>query len=137
MADSLYAEEDGKLKRHRDDSLLYKPVQHELLVADKTLVAGDDGNVYQIGAVDLNVVLPATIEGFTVTFVVTTISTTGFTLSPVAADLIAGTGITAAVNKHIINTGATDAVGDLIQVVGDGTDGWLITNMIGTWAREA
>lgn len=106
--------------------------------ADTTLTAADTGKLYVASAVDLVMTLPATQDHLVFTFVVSTVSaTTGLSISPVAADRIQGKGITAADDKDIINTAATDAVGDLIQVVGDGSDGWWITNLLGTWAREA
>ncbi len=99
---------------------------------DVTLVAS---------AVDLVVSLPpagAGTKGNRVTLVAGVASTiTGASLSPATADKIQGTGITAADNKDLINTAATDAVGDAATLVCDGVDGWWIENLIGTWAREA
>lgn len=98
----------------------------------------DSGTLFIIDGADVVCSLPATSPGLAFFFIVRTLSTvTGFAVSPVAADQIAGKGITPADNKDIINTAATDAVGDLIGVVADATDGWWITNLLGTWAREA
>lgn len=69
--------------------------------------------------------------------VLTLSSSVGCSLNPASVDKIQGTGITAADNKDIINTAATDAVGDTLTVVCDGENGWVITNLIGTWARQA
>ncbi len=58
------------------------------------------------------------------------------TVSPNASDKIQGNGFTAADDKDALNTKATAKVGDEIRIVGDGTDGWLITHVKGTWVRE-
>ena len=111
------------------------------LDANKTLTAADSGKVYTSGAADVVVTLPAaspTTKGVNFTFVTLTLSTTtGFSFSPVAADKIQGTGITAADDKDIINTAATDAVGDTLKLICDGIDGYLIVSKIGTYARES
>jgi hypothetical protein len=54
----------------------------------------------------------------------------------VSADLIRGNGITPADNKDLICTQATSRIGDSCTIVGDGVDGWYITAITGTWARE-
>jgi len=103
--------------------------------ADFTLTAADSGSVFIADAVDLTVTLPATAAGLEFTFVVATVSvTTGLSISPVTADYIAHT--TAVVDKDLINTGATDVIGDSVTIVGDGVDGWFCTSLKGTWAKE-
>lgn len=62
---------------------------------------------------------------------------TGAQINPATGDTIKGSGITASANKNLINTGATDAVGDTAELVADGAGNWVVTNLIGTWAREA
>lgn len=110
----------------------------ETLTADRTLTAADNGKTFVSGAADVVVTLPATVEGLHFRFFTSTLSaTTGYSVSPAAADKIQGKGITAADNKDLINTAASDAVGDLLEIVGDGVDGWLIVGMLGTWARQA
>jgi hypothetical protein len=107
----------------------------------RTLVAADSGKLFIAGAVDLVYTLPAAtpaLKGVKYKFVVSTPSaTTGLSLSPDSADKIQGKGITAADDKDLINTAATDAVGDSVELVCDGVDGWWITSMLGTWARQA
>jgi hypothetical protein len=106
--------------------------------ADYTVTEADNGAVILADAVDLTITLPATRAGFRVTVIVATASaTTGLSISPAAADQIIGNGFTPADDKDAVNTAATDAVGDLMTLVGDGADGWYIENIIGTWAREA
>lgn len=111
----------------------------EAIAVDTTLTAADTGKFFLITAADKVVTLPATALGLKFTFMVTATglsASTGFSVSPAAADQIAGNGFTAADNKDAINTGATDAAGDKITLVGDGSAGWYISEIIGTWARE-
>jgi len=62
---------------------------------------------------------------------------TGLAVSPAAADHIRGNGLTSVDDKDLINTGATDRLGDAIRIYSDGVDGWVIASVIGTWAKEA
>lgn len=103
------------------------------------VAAKDSGKVFIIGAADLVATLPSTAAGLRYTFIVSAaaLSTgTGFSVSPAAADKIMGNGFTSADNKDAINSGGGDREGDLIEVTGDGADGWYITRLLGTWARE-
>jgi|19_taG_2_1085344.scaffolds.fasta_scaffold00234_37 hypothetical protein len=110
----------------------------ETKTADYTLVAADSGKTFIAGAVDLTFTLPATISGFKATFIVATVSaTTGCSISPNASDKIIGNAFAGTDDKDAINTAATDVAGDAIEIVGDGSDGWYIKNIIGTWALEA
>lgn len=99
----------------------------ELLVADRTLTDADDEKVFLAGAVDLTLTLhspPATKIGFKVSVVISTVSvSTGFTV----AGAING-GSTSAVN-----TAATDAQGDRLDLVWNGT-AWIGTVVQGTWS---
>lgn len=108
------------------------------ITANATLTEADNGGLVLANAVDLVVTLPATRLGFSVTVLTQAASaTTGLSISPAAADRIQGKGITAADDKDYINTAASDAVGDLVSMVGDGTDGWWVIDERGTWARQA
>lgn len=59
------------------------------------------------------------------------------TVSPNSADKIQGCEITAADDKDLLNTKATARVGDEVQLTGDGVDGYNISYLRGTWARQA
>lgn len=101
---------------------------------DVTLTAADSGKIVVVNGVDKVATLPATALGLVFTFVIQGLSvTTGFSISPVAADKINfGTD-----DKDWINTGATDVVGDSVTIVGDGADGWIVIDMHGIWAAES
>ena len=101
------------------------------------LDADDSGRVIIATAVDLVFTLPATATGLVYTFVVGAASaTTGLSISPAAADSIGGLALTTTDNKDLINTAATDRVGDSVTLVGVAA-GWLAVNASGTWAKEA
>jgi hypothetical protein len=59
------------------------------------------------------------------------------TIAPNASDMILGPDITGADNKYLRNTKATAKRGDFVQLdIGD-ADGYVVTRMRGTWARQA
>ena len=116
---------------------------------NKTLAEGDCGLVQNLVADSVVITLPATVVGYhficrnggaPVTSGPTGTGSNGTVLvavSPNAADKIMGNGFTSADNKDALNTKATSKVGDEIQLVGDGVNGYMVTRIIGTWAREA
>ena len=59
------------------------------------------------------------------------------TISPNSSDEISGGNFTAVADKDIVNTLATSRPGDEVHLMGDGTDGYTITQIIGTWAYQA
>lgn len=117
----------------------------------KTLTVADSGYVQNVIADNVDVVLPATAaQGV---FIIrnggvrTTSGPVGtgknksalVRVSPVAADQIqGGVGGTAVDNKELQNTKATSKVGDEVTIacVGE-TNGPVVTNIKGVWAREA
>ena len=101
------------------------------------LTAEDSGKTIISGVAELVVTLPPTELGLTFKFVALTLSASlGLSVSPDADDQIAGMALTPAADKDVINSFGTDVVGDTLEIVGDGADGWVIFNYIGTWARE-
>lgn len=124
----------------RDKARFYRT-----LAASVTLTENDSGGVFHVTAADIVVTLPSvgsTTNGggaITYTFVLASagLSTgTGLSISPNAADKIMGNGFTSADNKDAILAGSGDREGDAITLMSDGTNGWLITNVVGTWTRE-
>jgi hypothetical protein len=108
--------------------------------ADFTVAAADSGKIFKITGADKVASLPATAAGLRYTFLMTTagLSTgTGLSISPVAADKIMGNGLSEVDNKDLILAGSGDRNGDLVEIVGDGADGWFITRVIGTWSKQA
>lgn len=102
-----------------------------------TVLATESGTVFKI-ATDAKVfTLPATAEGLWYTFVNSGADGNNIlTISPQAADSIIGGGLTSVDDKDLINTKATAKEGDTVTLVADGVDGWFITDLVGTWAKE-
>jgi hypothetical protein len=103
-----------------------------------TMTLADSGMVTYVTADAKVITLPATTAS--ATFIIrnggATDGAVAVNISPAADDKIQGCGLTAADGKDLINTKATAKVGDSITLVGDGTDGWIIQDMTGTWAIE-
>lgn len=123
----------------RFDGLRSKRIVN-LAAATQTLTADQSGERF-VGAVDAVFTLPAassSTKGVWYEFETGALSSgTGLSISPAAADHIRGNGLTSTDNKDLINTGATDRLGDSVTLYCDGADGWVITQIIGTWAKEA
>jgi hypothetical protein len=110
---------------------------HELKSANYTVTAADNGKVLWVDTDAVVITLPA-VEGIEVTVAnLAAYGVSGVSVSPAAADMIEGPGITAADDKDIINTKATAARGDYITVEYGDANGWRISAMVGTWARQA
>lgn len=108
--------------------------------ADRTLTADESGATVIVSAADVVITLPATAAGLTYTIVLAAgglSAGTGLSVSPQAADKIMGNGFTSADDKDAILAGSGDREGDSITLCGDGAAGWYITNVVGTWTREA
>ena len=113
--------------------------REEVVIASAyfTVYPEDSGKTYVINAQNVIAQLPTADKGLTYTFWVKVPSTAnGFQLSPGANDAIQMKGISSGDNKNLINTAATDAEGDFVQVVADGAAGWIVVDSAGTWARE-
>lgn len=111
----------------------------ETVSADKTLDAGDSG-VTQLVTADAKVItLPATVLGLSYTIVNGSLGYGDIlvTISPNAADKIIGAGSTGTDNKDLLNTKATACPGDYVKLVGDGSLGWYVAEIAGTWAFQA
>ena len=120
--------------------------------ANKTLTAADQGIVQNVTADGVVITLPSTAAGLNFTIRNAGVAassgpagsgsngTAAVSVSPAAADAIAGNGFTAAVDKDAVNTKATSKVGDEITLIASGTAGaaaWNLRDVKGTWARQA
>lgn len=107
--------------------------------ADYTVVPGDSGATIIVTAADKVMTLPPTQAGLWYRFVLAAdglSSGTGLSISPDAADQIAGNGLTSVDDKDLILAGSGDAEGDSVTLIGDGTDGWFIVAVVGTWTKQ-
>jgi hypothetical protein len=113
-----------------------------LAAATQTLTALQSGQRF-VGAVDAVFTLPAAsaaTKGVWYEFECGELSTgTGLSISPNAADAIGGNGLSVTVDKDLINTGATDRLGDCVAIYCTGVAGataWRIMSIVGTFAKE-
>lgn len=136
-ADILF---NGASSIRYEGSIIGLRKQFTTTAINKTLVSTDGNSFVLVTAADKVITLPATVAGMTFTIAISSAalsSGTGLSISPNSADAIMGNGLTSADDKDLILTGATDAEGDCVTIVGDGIDGWYITSLIGTWSKEA
>ena len=116
------------------------------VTSNKTLAAGDMG-IVQNAIGDVVFTLPATAAAlqFTVRNGGAKVHADGpagavdndatVSISPASADQLIGNGFTAADNKDAVNTDGN--VGDEMTVLADGTNGYHMVAIRGTWTREA
>jgi hypothetical protein len=113
----------------------------EALSTTKTFDAEDCGKLFCVdsGADDAALTLPAIatgLSGLTI-LAVSGFGTTKVKISPNAADMILGPDITGADDKDLILTKATQRRGDFVTLIAGDADGYMVTELRGTWAREA
>ena len=100
---------------------------------NRTMTVDESGSIVVVTAADKVITLPATALGLTYTITLGNggiSSGTGLSVSPVAADKINAK----ADDADLVNTGATDVIGDSVTVTGDGAGGWYTTGQRGIWA---
>lgn len=103
----------------------------------KTLDVEDSGKVFFVTA-DCVITLPAVATPPLCKVVCAgAYGTVQITLDPNANDMIEGPDITAANNKDVVNTKATAKRGDYAVIGGFDADGYILSELRGTWAREA
>ena len=115
----------------------------------KTLAEKDCGIVQNMTVDALTVTLPATVVGYYYTIRNGGVAKTSgparsgddasliVTITPNGSDKIMGMEMTSSDADTLSNTKATANVGDEVSLVGDGVNGWMVTNMKGTWLQTA
>lgn len=113
--------------------------EREAISANKTLDAQDTGKLFWVDTDAKTITLPAIADGYAGGLIVNggAYGTVAVTISPNAGDMILGPDITGADDKDLINTKATAERGDLVKLDLGDADGYVVTNLRGTWAREA
>lgn len=116
---------------------------HEGLTAESvadnlTLDAQDTGKVLFVTADAKTITLPA-VEGMGLVRIVNggAFGTVAVTVSPNANDMVESVNAAGVDNKDIVNTKATACRGDYIDLEYGDANGWAVTRMVGTWAKEA
>jgi len=110
---------------------------HESVADNKTLDAQDVGKVMEVTVDAKAITLPATVVGYR--YIVRNGLADGLTIvtiSPNANDAIMGADLAGVANKDRVNTKATAKQGDYLVLLGDGADGWFVTEERGIWAAE-
>ena len=105
--------------------------------ADYDLDAQDVGKIIEVDTDAVVVTLPSTVVGYI--FTIRNIAADGaakISLDPAAADKIMGPDIAGTDDKDLILTKATSKKGDYVVVIGDGSLGWYVVDLSGTWAAE-
>lgn len=113
----------------------------ETLTGTKTFDAQDCGKLFAVtdaGDGDA-LTLPAIADGLSgiTILAVGAFGTTAVTVSPQAADMILGPDITGADDKDLICTKATQRRGDFVTLIAGDAEGYMVTELRGTWARQA
>ena len=126
-----------------------KPVEQARVItitADKTLRASENGALVVFNSSSsLIVTLPAAQKGLSYEVFVKTVPGSGVgplikvhgsTAKIYSKVSATGATISESAGKGVVNTQATSVKGDSVRVTSDGTD-WFVTDIAGTWAREA
>lgn len=110
----------------------------ETISANKTLDSEDSGKLFWVDTDAKVITLPAIATPALCKIVNGgAFGTVAVTISPNAADSLEGPDITAADDKDVINTKATAKRGDFATLGFVDANGYAITELKGTWAREA
>jgi len=118
------------------DPYATKGLKEALGASTKTLDAQDSGKCICC-TVTTVVTLPAVEGAAGITLLnVGPFGTVQISADPNSSDMIEGPDISAADNKDIINTLATARRGDYITLEYSDSNGWVITDIRGTWAKE-
>lgn len=126
----------------------YKPATYQrictsnlvTLTASPTLDGTDDGDLQMAASASaITVNLPLTTKvgpGYICTVMTGTIpASVGTTVNPQSTDKFAGNGFNGkTAGQTLVNTQATAAVGDQVDLVSDGNGRWFVLNKVGTWA---
>ncbi len=121
------------------DPWAHKTVR-ETLSGTKTFDAEDCGKLFCVDAAGDGdaLTLPAIaagLSGLTI-LAVGAFGTTAVIIDPNSGDTILGPDITGADNKDLICTKATQRRGDFVTLIAGDADGYMVTELRGTWARE-
>ncbi len=116
----------------------------------QTLSATQSGAVFEISTNGGTVTLPATVKGVVYTFVWTGTAGQTYNISPNASDKIKGSLIDVATGNVVTaassGAGADDKdlqldsgsqIGDRVTIMGDGSDGWIILEGLGSWVFQS
>ena len=115
------------------------PLDFITKTANYTVLVTDSGAKFATATDAMVFTLPSTAKGLTYQFWNTGADAAVLlSVSPVVADRIRGGGIAGGIdNKDYQNTKVSAKMYDMLEIVGDGVDGWIVTQSKGTWVAEA
>lgn len=109
----------------------------ETVSDNKTLDVQDTAKVFFVDTDAKTITLPA-VEGMAFRIVnAGAYGTVAVNISPNANDMIEGPDLAGVDNKDLINTKATACRGDYADIEYGDANGWIVRELIGTWAAEA
>ena len=117
-----------------------KDLNRVLKIDDYTTDAADNGKIIYLGTDAKTITLIATVAGYRVKVVnIGGDAVAGIMVDFNAADLnLGGCGKAAGGDgKKLTNTKTTAKRGDYLEFIGDGSAGWNLVGMRGTWAQES
>lgn len=110
----------------------------ETISSNKTLNAEDVGKIMEVDTDAVVITLPSTVVGYIYHIRnVAADAAAKVSVDPAIADKIMGPDIAGVDNKDLINTKLTAKKGDYVILIGDGSLGWYVVDVNGTWAAEA
>ena len=109
----------------------------QTVAADLTLDAQDSSKVLCVTTDTWTITLPS-IEGISNIRVVNVAAfgTSAIKVAPGSSEMIESVDVAGVNNKYIINTKTTARRGDYIDLDYSDANGWVVTRIVGTWAKE-
>ena len=119
------------------DQMIHANADVETITANKTLDVQDTGKVMESALNNVVFALPATVVGICYQ-IVNTAADAGakLSISPNTVDKIMGPDLAGEDNKDLVNTQSTQKKGDYVKILGDGSSGWYVQEIHGTWAQQ-
>lgn len=124
----------GSLTMAAGTRIIFSGQQSASVAINKTLDNTDCG-VLQVVTASATVTLPATKAGLS--YIIINGATSGtvtVTVAPNPSDRIFGNELNAEDDRDVVNT--LGNYGDCLRLIGDGNDGWYLSDVVGTWTRE-
>lgn len=113
------------------------PGEYETISVDKTLNIEDNGKVFFVDTDAKVITLPAVATPVNCTIVnIGAYAAVLVAISPAAIDKIHAPDIAGTDDKDHLNTKATAQRGDLVTLRTGDSNGWVVSNQVGTWAQE-
>ena len=101
---------------------------------DKKLTPDESGVIQQVIVDSVQITLPATKPGLTYTIVNGGYDkTVEIEIRPLSTDKIMGGGLRLLDGEMLVNKKDTASQGNYVTLIGDGSQGWYISDIVGVW----